>query len=955
MDTTCAGLKASPRPQDEPPPTVRFTANIPSTVTPRDASASTSEADFSLHVPGDSWEVGAYPATVSGTDPNPARSDRRGGSESGSGSDEKSFWTSSAGAGTRGAGATSGGRMIVAGYEILGELGRGGMGVVYKANQLGLNRTVALKMVLTGAHAGTDQLARFMTEAQAVAHLLHPNIVQIYEVGDAGGLPFFSLEFVPCGTLSEKMGGKPLPDREAAQILEVIARAVHYAHQNQIIHRDLKPGNILLTPDGAPKIADFGLAKRIDLEGEGSQTRSGSIMGSPTYMAPEQATGDVARIGPHTDVYALGSMLYEMMSGRPPFLSARVLDVLEQVRSQDPVPPSRLRPKVSADLETVCLKCLQKDSKKRYESAEALADDLRRFLDGKPILARPVSSFERARSWCRRNPRVAALLAVVALLLTLLTAGSTAAAVLIARKQAETEQQRRAAVAARLVAEQKGLEAEQARRKADENAEIATRNAKVANEQSNLAVQTLYNLVRNIQLRIRNEGTQQKLRQDLLQNALQGLTKVVDSASNSTLITRTRIVAAQQMGDIERDLGRTEKALEHYLTCRRFIEVMAKDDPNDEIVLWNRAAINRKLGDVNLELLGDTTAARDAYRQALEWRLRLTTMTLSAHQKGEGPSPEMVRKALGEDYVKLSDVALLSGDPETAWSLYQKDLELGTKRTYATPGDYAAALRSGQLQADRVTFSQLYKVADVSFHLGDRESSRALLDKMLAQAQNPLQRAGAYLAFGDFAIRTGDPQTALDEYGKARELYDRIGRTETEGARNPSNLATTFYRLGTARLALGDRGAALEDYRRGLEHRKALAGGDPNNAVKQISLMLALARCGRHGEAAVIARKLRERAAEDPGMLFYAACGFALCAGALDGPAADGDTPDAPEARRRYRDQAIEALERAIGHGYRDAVALETDPDLAPIRRDPAFTTLLGRLRPARNPNPVEG
>ena len=285
-------------------------------------------------------------------------------------------------------GTSAAARPQVEGYTILSELGRGGMGVVYKARQMKLNRIVALKMVLAGAHAGQEQLARFYTEAEAVARLQQPNIVQIHEVGEHDGLPYFSLEYVEGGSLAERIGGKPQPVNEAARHVELLARAMAYAHEQGIVHRDLKPANVLLTKDGQPKITDFGLAKR--LESDASQTQSGTLMGTPNYMAPEQARGEVREVGPLADVYALGVILYEMLTGRTPFLGASILDTLEQVRNQEPVPPSRLQPKVPRDLETICLKCLQKEPAKRYATAAALADDLRRFLAGEPILARPV-------------------------------------------------------------------------------------------------------------------------------------------------------------------------------------------------------------------------------------------------------------------------------------------------------------------------------------------------------------------------------------------------------------------------------------------------------------------------------------------------------------------------------------------------------------------------------------
>ncbi len=310
----------------------------------------------------------------------------------------------------------------VPGYAVLGELGRGGMGVVYKAYQKSLKRLVALKMILGGIQADPRELARFLTEAEALARLRHPHIVQIHEVGAYQGLPFFSLEFLEGGSLHHKLQGNPLPPPEAARLLEKLARAVHAAHESGIVHRDLKPANVLLTSDGEPKITDFGLAKQLDIDT--GQTRTGVVMGTPNYMAPEQALGDTKKVGPAADIYSLGVILYELLTGSTPFKGATPVDTLIQVVADEPVPPSRLQPKIPADLETICLKCLRKEGEKRYPTAAALADDIRRFLDGVPIAARPVSAWERTRKWARRRPALAALVVVSVLASLTLLLGS---------------------------------------------------------------------------------------------------------------------------------------------------------------------------------------------------------------------------------------------------------------------------------------------------------------------------------------------------------------------------------------------------------------------------------------------------------------------------------------------------------------------------------------------------
>ncbi|MBV09068.1 MAG: hypothetical protein CMN21_07605 [Rubinisphaera sp.] len=345
-------------------------------------------------------------------------------------------------------------------YELLFEIARGGMGVVYKARQVRLNRVVALKMILAGQFAGSADVQRFQSEAEAAAQLDHPGIVPIFEVGEHGGHHFFSMGFVEGNSLAHEIADGPLPPREAAEIVRRIADAVQFAHEKGVVHRDLKPANILIDRDGVPRVTDFGLAKRI--EGESNLTATGQILGTPSYMPPEQAAGRIDDVQEAADVYSLGAVLYATLTGRPPFQADNPLDTLMQVLDREPVTPRSLNPKVPLDLETICLKCLEKDRHRRYQSAHHLCAELQRFLNGEPILARPISRTARLGRWFQRNPVIGLLLTAIAISLVAGTTISTwfaiqshhaAIAERDARKDAEEKQQ----LAERLVIEKTAL------------------------------------------------------------------------------------------------------------------------------------------------------------------------------------------------------------------------------------------------------------------------------------------------------------------------------------------------------------------------------------------------------------------------------------------------------------------------------------------------------------------
>jgi serine/threonine protein kinase len=304
----------------------------------------------------------------------------------------------------------------IPGYDIVRVIGEGGMGVVYEARQRNLGRTVAVKMI-SGMGLGPTQVARFRAEAEASARLQHANFVQIFDVGQVNGRPYYSMEYVDGGSLAQHLTRTRPSPRHAAELVSTLAQAIHAAHACGIVHRDLKPANVMLTAAGIPKIADFGLAKRLD--DDSGHTRTGEVLGTPSYMAPEQAAGQKERIGPATDVYALGAILYELLTGRPPFRGDNPLDALRQVTTQDPVAPSRLVPSVPRDLEAICLKCLEKEPAARYAAAQALADDLQRCLNGQPVKARRLGKIQRAWRWLRRHPQSVALAAAVLVIASL--------------------------------------------------------------------------------------------------------------------------------------------------------------------------------------------------------------------------------------------------------------------------------------------------------------------------------------------------------------------------------------------------------------------------------------------------------------------------------------------------------------------------------------------------------
>jgi tetratricopeptide (TPR) repeat protein/tRNA A-37 threonylcarbamoyl transferase component Bud32 len=766
----------------------------------------------------------------------------------------------------------------VPGYEILGELGRGGMGVVYKARQLRLNREVALKMILAGDHASPEACVRFLAEAESVARLHHPHIVQIFAYGDCDGRPYFEMEYVAGGCLSDRLDGTSRPPRDAARLIEILARAIHEAHRLGIVHRDLKPANVLLTPEGIPKIADFGLAKWLHVET--GLTKTQLIIGSPSYMSPEQAGKSQVPIGPAADVYSLGAILYELLTGRPPFQGATMIETLEQVRWDQPIAPARLVPKLPRDLVTICMKCLEKEPARRYATSIDLADDLRRFETGQSIRARPVASYERLWRWCRREPLVASL--ALALFLGLIA---------VATQWRRAEFHLYEALCQRRLAEQSVVR----QRAANLSLEQANRSEQTAHRRAQKRFDAAIQALRNVETLtndadlLREPGLE-GLRGKLLRSAL-SFYKDLQASLEEDVSTEARIQlsdAYTRIATISWELGMQDEALAIHRRALALVEQMAALAPDDPSVRASLATCHTRIG-FTLRTRGRSAEALGPYEQA-----RAIQETLVHDYPADPRHREALSWTLSNIGVVQQDIGRLA----RAIDLHRQAIAIHEDLVRANPAN--AQYKSDLAWCWRYLCLAMVASGDISAALRLAEQAAALHEELVRANQEVgefrWRLARCLDDVGRIRARCGQAADAADPLERSAELYDSVARE------NP-----VLYRLDVAR--------------------------------NQLSIALQRAITGRLEEALACIRQaedLVQRSSSASPVIFYdLACAYSAC---ITATVARASTPQERESHTR---NAVAALRRAAAEGYNDLGQLRQDPVLDPLRPRRDFQELI--------------
>jgi len=699
-------------------------------------------------------------------------------------------------------------------YEILEEVARGGMGVVYKARHVPLNRLVALKLIRFGDIASDAEVRRFQTEAEAAARLDHPNIVPVHEFGRVEGQPYFSMGFVEGESLQRRLANGPLPGREAAGLFIAIAEAVQFAHDRGVIHRDLKPANVLIDAQGQPRVTDFGLAKRTDTES--SLTRTGDVMGTPGYMPPEQAAGRIDQVDHLSDVYSLGSTLYCAITGRPPFQAATGVETLKQVMEREPVPPRALNPAVDADLETICMKCLQKEPPRRYASARDLADDLRRYIDGRSIIARPVSAAERGWRWCRRNPTVAALSAAFTLSLIV---GSIVAGYFA------------------VTANQKAEDLDDALTR-----ETTARKAAEANEQraNTLFQHALKNNVAATELAEQLKqiaGTRSDSVRRILEHILTGYDELLAAGERSPELLQGKAKLLIAFSDVYLELGDSSKALQMIREARRIVKQLPSTaSPDKALSAETRTVLLADAGTQLGRILGVQGHLNDGLR-ALQTAEMQWNELCKRH-----PNNVEYRKGSARCRTRLGQLYSEMGNFYAALSAFRQSLQEYQRLVDGHPGDVglraslATAFANVGGAASSLSFYPESKLPDY------RKAAQQYRRVLKEDPDNPRYwKSYAQLLAGlAWSVKSNG------RYSEAHRLLDEAQRiAEKYGSLDPANmdwhrllLQVRFYRLDIPgeRQPKDAARQQLQTLQKLHEAARKLAMRDSNDVTKQLDV-----------------------------------------------------------------------------------------------------------------------
>jgi serine/threonine-protein kinase len=776
-------------------------------------------------------------------------------------------------------------------YEILEKIARGGMAVVYKARQVSLNRVVALKMIRRG-DLGSEEERRFRHEAEMVAGLDHPNIVPIYEVGEEQGRHYFSMKLMGGGSLARQLERFAADPRSAARLVATVARAVHHAHQRTILHRDLKPANILLDREGMPHVTDFGLAKR--LAADSDLTHAGALVGTPSYMAPEQTRTNRAATTTATDVYGLGAILYALLTGRPPFRGEDALETLQQVREQAPEPPHGVNPRVAHDLASICLKCLEKEPRRRYGSAEALADDLDRFLAGKPIAARPVRPWERPWKWARRRPAAAALLAVSGAFVVAAVAGLLGHSARLERALAET-------------------------RKQQERADANYQKARGA--------------VEGMLHRLDEEGLAdtprlQELKQQQVEDALafyQGVVEGRDDPDPAVRLDAAR--AYERTGDLQHLLGRREPAEANLRQAVALLEKLAAEHPEAHDYRAHLGHAYLSLG----RFYGSAQSQDEYYyRKALV----LFEQLAPAHPDYPGWQDAL---AMTHHLVGVADQS--AGRLAEAESHYDRAAAIRAPLVREHP--QASAFRFG-LAEDHMNLGLIYHATGrpdkAAAAYGQVE---ALLEPLAgerpAAPDHVLALPGAYVNWGKLLRDTGRPREALARLDRGVALAEEVLRREPRLVPARQYVAAAHGVRAQVYEALGRHAEALQDWDRVVELQ-------PEHLLGRMARVVALARVGEHRRAEAAAADLLDGPNVRDDARYNVACVHALCVKPARSDARLSPAGRAAQAER-YASRAVALLRQLHEQGYfKDAghaAQLGGDLDLGALRGRDDFRRLL--------------